>query len=375
MELEERIPLIKLKWIATLTIEEFEKKCITKKTKKSDIQTMFEMLKNFCKTNLKTNGKTKRIYSYSKSNPEFYYEGRLYSGGSIQSISSTIRGFLMKDITTDIDMSNSFANIIRYVCKKHNISTPEIEYYINHREECLSKFENRQEGKQAYISSAYSDKLRDKIMIPEFKKFDKEMKEIQKKIIMIEEYKNIVDTVPEDKENKLGSAFNRIIIYYENQILHHLVKFLTEKNIEICTLMFDGLLIYGDYYNNKILLEEISLYIERQIAGLNMKWTYKEHDDTLKIPNDFDPNTEIIFDSFVKNDLEASQRLYSLYSLYMTLSYINSRTINHNVIYSYILTGNIQKENYMFLMMKMESGKLTEIHLIKLCQDSQINFG
>ena len=47
MELEERIPLIKIKWIATLTIEEFEKKCITKKTKKSDIQTMFEMLKNF----------------------------------------------------------------------------------------------------------------------------------------------------------------------------------------------------------------------------------------------------------------------------------------------------------------------------------------
>jgi hypothetical protein len=29
MELEERIPLIKLKWIATLTIEDFEKKCIT----------------------------------------------------------------------------------------------------------------------------------------------------------------------------------------------------------------------------------------------------------------------------------------------------------------------------------------------------------
>ena len=139
------------------------------------------------------------------------------------------------------------------------------------------------------------------------------MKEIQKKIIMIEEYKNIVDTVPEDKENKVGSAFNRIIIYYENQILHHLVKFLTEKNIEICTLMFDGLLIYGNYYNNSNLLEEISSYIERQIVGLNMKWTYKEHNDTLKIPDDFDPNKEIIFDSFVKNDLEASQVLYSLY--------------------------------------------------------------
>ena len=257
MELEEKIPLIKIKWIATLTFEEFEKKCITKKTK----------LKNFCKTNLKTNGKTNRIYFYSKNNPEFYYEGRLYCGGSIQGIPSIIRGFLMKDITTDIDMSNSFANIIQYICKEHNISTPEIEYYINHREECLSKFKNRQEGKQAYISSAYSDRLHNKINIPEFKKFDKEMKEIQKKIIMIEEYKNIIDTVPEDKKNKLGSAFNRIIIFYENKILHHLIKFLTEKNIEICTLMFDGLLIYGDYYNDKKLLEEISLYIERQISG------------------------------------------------------------------------------------------------------------
>ena len=35
MELEERIPLIKLKWIATITIEEFEKKCITKKNKEN----------------------------------------------------------------------------------------------------------------------------------------------------------------------------------------------------------------------------------------------------------------------------------------------------------------------------------------------------
>ena len=313
MELEERIPLIKTKWVATLTMQQFEDQCITKKTKKNEIYVMFEKLKGFCKTNLKTNGKTKRIYSYSKNPSEFYYEGRLYSGGSIQGIPSAIRGFLMKDITTDIDMSNSFASIIRYVCKKHNIPTPELEYYINHRDECLSKFKNKQEGKEAYIASAYSDKLRDKIFIPEFKKFDKEMKEIQKKIIAIDEYKKIVCTVPDEKDNKLGSAFNRIIISYENQILQNLVRFLAERNIEICTLMFDGLLIYGDYYNNESLIAEIASYIESQIPGLNMKWTYKDHDNTLKMPEDFDPITEIIFDSFVKNDLEAAEKLYSLY--------------------------------------------------------------
>lgn len=78
--------------------------------------------------------------------------------------------------------------------------------------------------------------------------------------------------------------------------------------------MFDGLLIYGDYYNDNDLIEQISSYIESQIPGLNMKWAYKEHDNILKIPDNFDPNIEIIYDSFVKNDLEAAEKLYSLYS-------------------------------------------------------------
>ena len=67
MELEERIPLIKIKWLATFTLQQFEELCITKKTKKADISNIFEQLMSFCKTNLKTKGKTKRIYSYSKN--------------------------------------------------------------------------------------------------------------------------------------------------------------------------------------------------------------------------------------------------------------------------------------------------------------------
>jgi len=98
MELEERIPLIKIKWLATFTLQQFEELCITKKTKKADISNIFEQLMSFCKTNLKTKGKTKRIYSYSKNASEFYYEGRLYSGGSIQGISSIIRVFMLKDV-------------------------------------------------------------------------------------------------------------------------------------------------------------------------------------------------------------------------------------------------------------------------------------
>ena len=41
-------------------------------------------------------------------------------------------------------------------------------------------------------------------------------------------------------------------------------------------------------------------------------------------------NKGCFFDKDKKNDI-----LFIIYSLYMTLSYINSRTINHYVIYSY----------------------------------------
>ena len=163
MELEERVPLEKVRWLATLSFKRFEQECINKKTKKEDICLSFEQLRQFCKVNIRNGGITRRYYSYS-ANAVKFYEGRLYSGGSIQGIPATVRGFLMKGTTTDIDMSNSFASIIRFICKKYNISAPHLEYYINNREDCLSRFPSRLEGKEAYIVAAYSDKiLRNKI--------------------------------------------------------------------------------------------------------------------------------------------------------------------------------------------------------------------
>lgn len=38
--------------------------------------------------------------------------------------------------------------------------------------------------------------------------------------------------------------------YYENRILQVIIAELNNRNIEIASLMFDGLMIYGDYYND-----------------------------------------------------------------------------------------------------------------------------
>jgi phage/plasmid-associated DNA primase len=79
--------------------------------------------------------------------------------------------------------------------------------------------------------------------------------------------------------------------------------------------MFDGLMIYGNHYSNKLLLSEITDYVESKMPGLQMKWTYKEHDNELHVPDDFD-ETQINIKNckdFVCNDLEAAEKIYSLY--------------------------------------------------------------
>ena len=287
MEITERLPLTPIHWLSQLSYSKFVELCLNKDKKhtKEECKTKYSILQNFCETNLKTDGITKRIYSYSTG-----VSGRLFSGGSLQGLPSTIRGLFMRDgVGTDIDMCNAHPVILRYICKLHNIPCPHLEYYISHREECVMKFESRELGKIAYLTALNKDTVNHAKGLPsEFKKYDVEIKQIQKQLVKIKEYTELVVSVPENKPyNKLGSAVNRIMCYYENIILQHAIHFINKKGIEIAILMFDGLMVYGNYYKDDVLLEEITHYVEKKMNGLDMRWTYKEHNTELKIPEDF----------------------------------------------------------------------------------------
>ena len=287
MELVERLPLKPIHWLSQLSYTEFVERCLNKDKKhtKEECKTKYSILQQFCQTNLKTGCITKRIYSYATGT-----SGRLFSGGSLQGMPSTIRGLFMRDgVGTDIDMCNAHPVILKYICKLHNIPCHHLEYYINNREECLMKFESREIGKIAYLTALNKDTLnREKSLPTEFKKYDVEIKQIQKQLVNITEYTEIVSSVPENKPyNKLGSAVNRIMCYYENIILQHAIHVINEKGMDIAILMFDGFMIYGDYYKDKGLLADITHYVEKQMNGLDMKWTYKEHNAELSIPDDF----------------------------------------------------------------------------------------
>lgn len=292
MELIERLPLKPIYWLSQLTYTEFVELCVNKNKKHTteESKTKYSILQQFCQTNLKTGGNTKRIYTYS--NGTF---GRLFSGGSLQGLPSTIRGLFMRDgVGTDIDMCNAHPVILKYVCGLHNIECPQLEYYIKNRDECLMDFESRELGKLVYLTALNKDTLNRRSNLPRhFKKYDVEIKKIQKQLVKIIDYAEIVCSVPETKTfNKIGSSVNRILCYYENIILQHAIHVLKTKGLDIAILMFDGVMIYGDYYNDTTLLCDITSYVEKQMAGLDIKWTYKEHNTELIVPKDFEENTD-----------------------------------------------------------------------------------
>jgi len=297
MELIERPNMRTVHYLNSISFETFKNDCIAKATELGeqkptikDIQTWYSLLKQFCKTNIKTKGITKRIYSYSMNTPAGL-GGRLFSGGSMQGIWGVYRGALMNGIATDIDMSNAHPVILRYICKKHNIDCPHLEYYINNRDSCLSKFSSRNVGKTSYLMATNNDKYSIKRGLPQhFKDYDKEMKRIQAELCKKPEYHELIETIPEYKlqQNYNGSAINRILCYYENIILQHAIHIINTSGLEIAILMFDGCMIYGDHYDNEALLDNITSYVEEQMPGLNMKWCYKECDTSLVIPDDFD---------------------------------------------------------------------------------------
>lgn len=296
MELIERPNLNSVAYLNSISFETFRNDCIReseeegkKNPSSSDIKTWYDQLKQFCKTNIKTKGITKRIYSYSATTPAGL-GGRLFSGGSMQGIWSVYRGLLMRGIGTDVDMCNAHPVILKYVCDKHDIDCPSLEYYINNRDKCLSEFGSRSIAKQAYLSATNNDKMSRRKDAPiKFKNYDREMKDIQSQLVKLPEYQDIFDTIPEYRlsKNYNGCAINRILCYYENIIIQHAIHVLNKHGVEIAILMFDGLMIYGDHYSNSQLLTDIEEYVESKMPGLKMQWSYKEHDNTLVIPDDF----------------------------------------------------------------------------------------
>ena len=301
-ELIERVPLRTAKYLKSFSFENFcdhrEARLIrepqAEKTTKKELRDYYDQLQKLATTFIASRGVMKRIYKYSLTTPT-EMGGRLFSGGSIQGLAQEYRSLLLRGSTTDIDMKNAHPVILLYVCKKHDIPCPQLEYYVNHRDEILSSWSNRGTGKTSYLENTNNDKHSGAILgeTPEvnasLRLYAAENKKIQKALLAISEYVSLINSIPEDKTwNRNGSGMNRILCYYENVILGHCQHVINTRNLEVCVNMFDGCMVYGDHYHDKQLLADIEEYVETKMEGLHMKWDYKPHDNIHTVPDDFD---------------------------------------------------------------------------------------
>ncbi len=140
-------------YLLSMSYDEF-KKLYLRGTKEKENKEVYTKMISYCNSVVKAKGTITRVYNYS-INSSHGIGGRLFSGSSIQGICREVRGFLMKH-TTDIDMKNAHPKILLYLCNKYKIKAQNLEYYCNHREECLDALskklnKTREEAKTIYL--------------------------------------------------------------------------------------------------------------------------------------------------------------------------------------------------------------------------------
>lgn len=284
MEIIEKVNPLHLEYLLSL-----DKKTLSSyitKGKKKDVEIEYKKVVNYLKNMKKVNGEMKHLYKYTL-NTNWENGGRLFSGTSIQNKGSIIRGFLFKH-TTDYDMNNCHPKILLYLCKKHELNRKDyvnLEYYCNNREEILSNMGDRNTAKNEFLK-VINDSKKNRKATGFLKDLDLECKKIQKTITAIDEYKSLVDTIPAHKQyNFYGCAINRILCKYENEILQDMLHIVNKNQLELSSLMFDGLMVNGD---NDV-SNEMEEYLKSKWENLDMKIGIKPHNETIKMPVDWEP--------------------------------------------------------------------------------------
>jgi len=235
-------------------------------------------------------------YNYCKNRTS----GRLIGDFTIQSIKRKIRGFICDGITTDIDMENAHPSILLTLCEKYDIQAPNLCLYINNRKKCLNDIQDKDciaynKAKEKVLISTNLDK---KISTKsEFlKNYDREMKMIHKKFLDIEDFAYVKEFAK--KDNFEGSFINHILCINENEILSFMRNFCDINNIKIHSLMFDGLMVYGDI--NDFTLKQMEKYINENTIFEKMKLSIKAHEYDFKLPDGYIPKERITYEDIKK---------------------------------------------------------------------------
>ena len=239
-------------------------------------------------------------YNYTKGRTN----GRLFGDNTIQSCKRNIRGFLCEGLTTDIDMDNAHPNILMKVCETYDIECPNLKQYCNERKQVLQRIMEDDsltyaKAKEKILVSTNSNK-KVKSNNEFFNNYDREMFKIQKKLMDVIDYSYLKDIANKDT-NFEGSFINHILCVHENEILTLMREWCARNNINIHSLMFDGLMVYEEI--NVSTLLDIENYIHENSIFSNIKLSIKAHEHIFYLPDDYTEKVRLSYEE-LKADFE-----------------------------------------------------------------------
>lgn len=252
--------------------------------KESDLESQHKILKDYLTFVIESNNQYEVRYGFVEGK-KF---GRLQSKNpSLQRIFNGFRGILSNGITYDLDMKNCHPNILKNLCDKHKIECKKLVEYINNREQWLDDLMSeykltRCQAKSSLlkcINKSETTKCLGKKTVKnkDFIEFDKETSNIIDSLYNFYE-KEFEIYVKNETYNKKGKLVNLLLCKIENEYLQKAIQYLTKHNIEVCTLMFDGCMIYKKEDMN---VEKIIKELDKLFKSENIKWSFKEHNTEL----------------------------------------------------------------------------------------------
>ena len=224
--------------------------------------------------------------NYQLSNSYIQNEGigRQYVktlSSSLQKMSGIFRNALAEGLYFDYDMKNAHPVLLEYLCKLNDVDCDVLSYFNSNRESCYQEVmddagENRDYAKKLFICSINSEwsivkhtiKSKPKIKDHLFKKFDNEMKTIQKLLFKI--YEPFSKKVKYKKTNKKGTFIANLLQDTENKVLNLVLDAFATP--EASVKMYDGFLVLKDRVADK---DDLITILNHLTEQFNIKWDIK----------------------------------------------------------------------------------------------------
>ena len=202
----------------------------------------------------RTNKKGESLMRYHQRN-EF---GRYWTSEKmgLQSMSRKIRHTICKDNMIDIDMKNAHPTLLASYCHQNGILCEGLDTYVNDRENLLARYmksENltRDEAKKNLLANLNGREVTLKDTDPDwFVDYYNGMRSVIDKVCELNP--DLYELASKQKlerrttYNIKGSAVNLLMCKLENKALMAAFDYLNENGVEICALVFDGLMVYKD---------------------------------------------------------------------------------------------------------------------------------